>query len=118
MPASRGKADIVQDRPQIRFLPKPVDFSFDAIVELKHRRYWTDASQAVRIVLSWCGARAMNFSQMKDERILTFYENVRRQVEIDKQAGGRYRFAGEGGETIRGETSRRDGPAPAAIQPD
>jgi len=38
----------------------------------------------------------MNFSQMKDERILAFYENVRRQVEIDKQAGGRYRFVGDG----------------------
>ena len=38
----------------------------------------------------------MSFSQMKDERILAFYENVRRQVELDKQAGGRYRFAGHG----------------------
>jgi hypothetical protein len=47
---------------------------------------------------SWdgVGASAMSFSQMKDERVLAFYENVRRQVELDKQAGGRYRFAGHG----------------------
>ncbi|MGZ9272899.1 MAG: hypothetical protein ACXW6T_27570 [Candidatus Binatia bacterium] len=38
----------------------------------------------------------MNFSQMNDERILAFYENVRQQVEFDKRAGGKYRFAGEG----------------------
>jgi len=48
------------------------------------------------MVLGCSGAWAMNFSQMKDERILAFYENVRRQVEIDKQAGGRYRFVGDG----------------------
>jgi hypothetical protein len=47
-------------------------------------------------VLGWCGVWSMNFSQMKDARILAFYEYVRRQVEIDKQAGGRYRFAGDG----------------------
>ena len=53
----------------------------------------------------------MNFSQMKDERILAFYENVRRQVEIDKSAGGKYRFAGEGvkeyAERLRIEMDRR-----------
>ena len=53
----------------------------------------------------------MNFSQMKDERILAFYENVRRQVEIDKSAGGKYRFAGEGvkeyAEQLRNEMDRR-----------
>ena len=55
--------------------------------------------------------RAMNFSQMKDERILAFYENVRQQVEIDKSSGGRYRFAGEGvkqyAEKLREEMDRR-----------
>jgi hypothetical protein len=38
----------------------------------------------------------MNFSQSKNERLLAFYENVRRQVELDKQLGGKYRLAGEG----------------------
>ena len=53
----------------------------------------------------------MNFSQMKDESILAFYENVRQQVEIDKSSGGRYRFAGEGvkqyAEKLREEMDRR-----------
>jgi len=53
----------------------------------------------------------MNFSQMKDERILAFYENVRRQVEIDKQAGVRYRFVGDGvkqyAEKLRGQLDLR-----------
>ena len=53
----------------------------------------------------------MSFSQMKDERILAFYENVRRQVEIDKSTGGRYRFVGEGvkqyAERLREEMDRR-----------
>ena len=53
----------------------------------------------------------MNFSQMKDERILAFYENIRRQVQIDKSIGGRYRFAGEGvkqyAERLREEMDRR-----------
>jgi hypothetical protein len=53
----------------------------------------------------------MNFPQSKDERLLVFYENVRRQVEIDRQGGGRYRFAGEGvrqyAEKLREEIDRR-----------
>ena len=53
----------------------------------------------------------MNFSQSKDERLLAFYENVRRQVEIDMQRGGRYRFAGEGvrqyADKLREEIDRR-----------
>ena len=53
----------------------------------------------------------MNFSQMKDERLLRFYENLRSQVEIDKQAGGRYRLAGDGvkqyAEGLREEMDRR-----------
>jgi site-specific DNA-adenine methylase len=53
----------------------------------------------------------MNFSQSKDERLLAFYENVRQQVELDKKAGGRYRFAGEGvkqyAERLREEMDRR-----------
>jgi len=53
----------------------------------------------------------MNFSQSKDERLLAFYENVRRQVNMDMQAGGRYRFAGEGvkqyAEQLREEMERR-----------
>jgi hypothetical protein len=38
----------------------------------------------------------MHFSQTKDERLLAFYENIRQQVHLDMQAGGRYRFIGEG----------------------
>jgi hypothetical protein len=53
----------------------------------------------------------MNFRQSKDERLLAFYENVRRQVDLDKHAGGRYRFAGEGvklyAERLREEMDRR-----------
>jgi hypothetical protein len=53
----------------------------------------------------------MSFLQSKDERLLAFYENVRKQVELDKQAGGRYRLAGEGvkryAEHLREEMDRR-----------
>jgi hypothetical protein len=38
----------------------------------------------------------MNFTQTKDERLLAFYENIRQQVVLDIQAGGRYRLVGEG----------------------
>jgi len=38
----------------------------------------------------------MSFMQTKDERLLAFYENVRRQVHLDMQVGGRYRLVGEG----------------------
>ena len=51
----------------------------------------------------------MNYSQMKDERLLAFYENVRQQVALD--AGSRYRFAGEGvrayADKLREEMDRR-----------
>jgi hypothetical protein len=53
----------------------------------------------------------MDLSQSKDERLLEFYEDVRRQVELDIQAGGRYRLAGEGvknyAERLREEMDRR-----------
>lgn len=53
----------------------------------------------------------MNFSQSKDERLLAFYESVRRQVEKDMRSGGQYRFAGEGvkqyAEQLREEMDRR-----------
>jgi hypothetical protein len=53
----------------------------------------------------------MNFSQSKDERLLVFYENVRQQVELDKRAGGHYRFAGDGvkqyADRLREEIERR-----------
>jgi hypothetical protein len=53
----------------------------------------------------------MNFSCSKDERLLAFYENVRQQVELDKQSGGHYRFAGDGvkqyAEKLREEMERR-----------
>jgi hypothetical protein len=37
-----------------------------------------------------------DFSQSNDKYLLAFSENVRRQVELDTQADGRYRVAGEG----------------------
>jgi hypothetical protein len=53
----------------------------------------------------------INFSKSKDERLLSFYDSVRRQVEIDTRSGGRYRFAGEGGkqyaDKLRDELERR-----------
>jgi hypothetical protein len=53
----------------------------------------------------------MNFLQSKDERLLAFYENVRRQVELDNRSGGRYRLAGDGvkryAERLREEMDRR-----------
>ncbi len=53
----------------------------------------------------------MEFAQSKDDRLLEFYENVRRQVELDIQAGGQYRLAGEGvkkyAERLREEMDRR-----------
>jgi hypothetical protein len=57
------------------------------------------------------GAMKMNFSQTKNERLLAFYENIRRQVDLDTRAGGRYRLAGEGvrqyAERLREEIDRR-----------
>jgi hypothetical protein len=51
----------------------------------------------------------MNYSQMKDERLLAFYDNVRRQVALD--SGSRYRFAGDGvrayADKLREEMDRR-----------
>ena len=51
----------------------------------------------------------MNFSQMKDERLLAFYEDVRQQVILD--GNSRYRFAGDGvrayADKLREEMERR-----------
>jgi hypothetical protein len=53
----------------------------------------------------------VNFSQTKTDRLLAFYDGVRRQVALDKQAGGRYRLAGDGvkqyAEKLREEMERR-----------
>jgi len=53
----------------------------------------------------------MDFSNSKDERLLSFYDSVRRQVEIDIRSGGRYRFAGDGvkqyADKLREEMERR-----------
>jgi hypothetical protein len=53
----------------------------------------------------------LNFSRSKDESLLAFYENIRRQVEADKQSGGRYRFAGDNvkryADELREEMDRR-----------
>ena len=53
----------------------------------------------------------LHFSSSKDERLLAFYENVRRQVELDNRSGGRYRLAGDGvkqyAERLREEMDRR-----------
>jgi hypothetical protein len=37
----------------------------------------------------------MNLSNTKDESLIVYYENVRRQVQADMKAGGRYRLVGE-----------------------
>jgi len=53
----------------------------------------------------------MNFLRSKNESLLVFYENIRRQVEADMQSGGRYRFAGDGvkqyPDQLREEMDRR-----------
>jgi hypothetical protein len=53
----------------------------------------------------------MNFSHTNDERLLAFYENIRRQVDLDARAGGRYRLAGVGvkqyADRLREEIDRR-----------
>jgi hypothetical protein len=53
----------------------------------------------------------MHFSQTKDERLLAFYENIRQQVHLDMQAGGRYRLISEGvkqyADKLREEMNRR-----------
>jgi hypothetical protein len=59
----------------------------------------------------WKRRTKMNFSQSKDERLLAFYENVWRRVELDSRAGGRRRLIGEGvkryAEQRREEMDRR-----------
>jgi hypothetical protein len=51
----------------------------------------------------------MSYSQMKDERLFAFYENVRQLVAMDR--GRHYRFAGDGvrayAEKLREEMERR-----------
>lgn len=53
----------------------------------------------------------MNFSESKDESLLTFYESVRRQVDLDKNVGVPYRLAGPSvqqyAERLREEMDRR-----------
>ena len=53
----------------------------------------------------------MNFSNAKDESLLYFYESIRRQVDTDRNAGGRYRFAGDNArqyaDKLREELDRR-----------
>lgn len=73
---------------------------------------WTDGGVGANISKGLrSGASVMNFSQSKDERLLAFYENVRRQVEFDRRSGAKYRFAGEGvkqyAEKLREEMDRR-----------
>jgi hypothetical protein len=53
----------------------------------------------------------MDLSNSKDERLLSFYDSVRREVELDIRSGGRYRFAGDGvkqyADNLREELERR-----------
>ena len=59
----------------------------------------------------WLGEGANEIPQSKDESLVGFYENVRRQVELDKRAGGKYRLAGDGvrqyADKLREEIDRR-----------
>jgi site-specific DNA-adenine methylase len=54
----------------------------------------------------------VKFENAKDDSLLHFYESVRRQVETDKQSGGRYRFVGENAKRyvakLREEMDRRE----------
>jgi hypothetical protein len=51
----------------------------------------------------------MNYSQMKDERLLAFYEHARQRVAL--HAGSHYRFAGDGvrayADNLREEMDKR-----------
>ena len=58
----------------------------------------------------------MNYSQMKDERLLAFYENVRRQVAID--AGSRYQLCWRWRSRLRGQATRRNGEATDEVHTD
>jgi hypothetical protein len=53
----------------------------------------------------------MDLPNSKDERLLSFYDCVRREVELDIRSGGRYRFAGDGvkqyADKLREELERR-----------
>jgi hypothetical protein len=68
-------------------------------------------NQFDRIAPGIIAGMKMNFSETKDERLLAFYENTRQQVDLDTQAGGRYRLAGEGvkqyADKLREEIDRR-----------
>jgi hypothetical protein len=52
-----------------------------------------------------------NFSASKDKSLLSFYENIREQVESDKRSGVRYRLVGESvkqyADRLREEMDRR-----------
>jgi len=54
----------------------------------------------------------MNFSNSKDEGLLSLWESVRRQILADRADGGRCRFAGTNlrayAESIRSEMDRRE----------
>jgi hypothetical protein len=51
----------------------------------------------------------MNLSNMKDETLIVYYENIRHQIE--RETGSRYRFAGESvknyADKLREEMERR-----------
>jgi hypothetical protein len=53
----------------------------------------------------------MDFSNSTDERLLVYYESVRQQVDLDKQAGGQHRLAGDGvkkyADALKAEMERR-----------
>jgi hypothetical protein len=57
-------------------------------------------------------------SKPKDQHLLTFYDGVRQQVELDIRFGGRYRFAGEGVKQYAEEPSRGNGAAAIAFHAD
>jgi hypothetical protein len=72
---------------------------------------WTQIINLINSLRVLLGAMKMNFSQTKDERLLAFYENIRRQVDLDTRAGGRCRLAGQGvkqyADRLREEIDRR-----------
>jgi hypothetical protein len=57
----------------------------------------------------------MNYSQMKDERLFAFYENVRQQSQWIKDA---VTVCWRRRSRLRGETSRRNGEAAVEVHAD
>jgi hypothetical protein len=76
--------------------------------------YYYISSVGLPITMLGIWGVRMNFSQTKDQRLLAFYEGVRRQVELDSRPGRKCGLAGEdvkqNAELLREEMDRRQLP--------